>query len=110
MQHAQNCNSVVTLAIAALTVLACSGSRPQPQVPVDLGVSDLGASSDLAMPGGSSCSSGSVCWENPLPQGNDLLAAWASSDSDAWAVGIAGVAVHWDGQMLRPVSTASRAN
>lgn len=38
------------------------------------------------------------CWENPLPQGGELLGAWASSPTDIWAVGRNGATVHFDGR------------
>ena len=37
------------------------------------------------------------CWENPLPQGNQLNAVWGSAADDVWAVGALGVILHWDG-------------
>src|SRR5437868_5715302 len=36
-------------------------------------------------------------WQHPLPQGNHLLAAWANSPTDAWAVGEQGTIIHWNG-------------
>ena len=36
-------------------------------------------------------------WANPLPQGQTLTAAWASSARDVWAVGVAGTILHFDG-------------
>src|SRR5581483_348775 len=38
------------------------------------------------------------CWQNPLPQGNNLTGFWAFSSSDIWAVGAKGTALHFDGQ------------
>lgn len=32
-------------------------------------------------------------WANPLPQGQTLTAAWAASERDVWAVGVAGTRV-----------------
>lgn len=47
------------------------------------------------------CTDAGWCWENPLPQGNPLQAAWAFAENDVWAVGgvgrSAGVALHFDG-------------
>ena len=37
------------------------------------------------------------CWENPLPQGNQLNAVWGAAADDIWAVGALGVILHWDG-------------
>ena len=43
------------------------------------------------------CSTDGWCWENPLPQGNALLAVWGSSSNDFWIVGYGGTILHWDG-------------
>ncbi len=40
------------------------------------------------------CSPDGWCWENPLPQGNDLLDVWIAPGGDAWAVGAAGSVLH----------------
>ena len=32
-----------------------------------------------------------------VPTGVDLMAIWGASDKDIWAVGEAGVVIHWDG-------------
>ena len=37
-------------------------------------------------------------WENPLPQGYTLRAAWAASASDVWAAGDHGALTHWNGR------------
>lgn len=36
-------------------------------------------------------------WMNPLPQGNDLNAVWGSGPSDAFAVGVKGTILRWNG-------------
>jgi hypothetical protein len=36
-------------------------------------------------------------WENPLPQGNWLLAVGGAADDDVWAGGTASMLMHWDG-------------
>ena len=36
-------------------------------------------------------------WQNPLPQGNDLLCIWGSSGSDVFAVGDSSTILHYDG-------------
>jgi hypothetical protein len=41
-------------------------------------------------------------WENPLPQGEGLTDVWASSKTDAWAVGFHGTILHWNGLTWRP--------
>lgn len=40
------------------------------------------------------CDPGGFCWENTLPQGNDLYRAWARSLSDVWFVGAFGTILH----------------
>jgi hypothetical protein len=51
------------------------------------------------------CSVDRWCWENPMPQGNDLLAIWARSSKDArpqiCAVGRDGTALHYSGHAWR---------
>jgi hypothetical protein len=58
--------------------------------------------------GGGACSQASVpmpclgdggwCWDNPLSAGSPLFAIRGRSETDIWAVGAGGVALHWDGQ------------
>lgn len=43
------------------------------------------------------CSSDGWCWENPLPQGNDLLGIWGDRPDNFWAVGATGTLLRWDG-------------
>jgi hypothetical protein len=38
------------------------------------------------------------CWENPLPQGNELLGLFAVTPVDIWAVGRTGTILHGDGK------------
>ena len=40
------------------------------------------------------CNPGGFCWENPLPQGNDLNRAWGRTTSDVWFVGAYGTLLH----------------
>jgi hypothetical protein len=47
------------------------------------------------------------CWDGP--QGNDLVAVWASSTTDAWAVGDAGTVLHFDGTRWLPVPFPDRS-
>ncbi len=37
------------------------------------------------------------CWENPLPQGNDLFTVTGSAAGDVWAGGEGATLIHWDG-------------
>jgi len=39
----------------------------------------------------------SFCWENPLPQGNDLTGVYVDNANDVWAVGSHGTILRWDG-------------
>jgi len=40
------------------------------------------------------CNPGGFCWENPLPQGNDLYRAWGRAPNDVWFVGAYGTLLH----------------
>jgi hypothetical protein len=46
------------------------------------------------------CDPGGFCWENPLPQGNDINRAWARAANDIWFAGANGSILHWDGIVL----------
>ena len=46
-------------------------------------------------------------WQNPLPQGNDLIAVWGSSDSDVYAVGGSGTILHYDGRAWSAMSSST---
>ncbi len=50
------------------------------------------------------CSSDNWCWQNPMPQGNTLRSVWASSADNVWAVGDAGMVLHWDGNNWTKIS------
>ncbi|MCK4233594.1 T9SS type A sorting domain-containing protein, partial [candidate division WOR-3 bacterium] len=41
-------------------------------------------------------------WQNPLPQGNDLIGLWGSSPDDIWTGGWTGTVVHYDGSSWNP--------
>ena len=43
------------------------------------------------------CTAGSFCWVNPLPQGNAYLGVWSTSASDGWAVGPLGTIARYNG-------------
>lgn len=53
------------------------------------------------------CSVSGWCWDSPLPQGNDLHGVWSAPGGQAWAVGAAGVALSWDGQVWAPVPSGA---
>src|SRR5215831_18736214 len=53
------------------------------------------------------CSADNWCWQNPLPQGNNLSAIWGSEASDVWAVGDSGTILHWDGSAWSSVSSGT---
>jgi hypothetical protein len=48
-----------------------------------------------AQPPGPLCSGTGWCWENPLPQGNDLLGVWGQG-TRAWGVGPNGIVIRFD--------------
>lgn len=45
------------------------------------------------------CNRSRLCWENPLPQGNDLRRAWAAH-GQLFAVGRVGTILHFDGSLI----------
>jgi hypothetical protein len=55
------------------------------------------------------CSLSKWCWYHPLPQGNILRGVFGTSDSDVWAVGDGGTAMHYNGTQwsLAPTGTSS---
>ncbi|HSA24635.1 MAG TPA: putative metal-binding motif-containing protein, partial [Myxococcota bacterium] len=55
-------------------------------------------------PAGPLCGPLGWCWENPLPQGNDLLGVWGQG-AQAWGVGPNGIIVRFDaaGLALEPL-------
>ncbi len=57
----------------------------------------------LAIGTPSFCTSDGWCWENPLPQGIDLYDVFSLAPNDVWAVGEAGVMLHFDGRGWRDV-------
>lgn len=57
---------------------------------------------------GAFCSSGRICWEHPLPQGNALNAAWAAPDGTVWAVGNSSTVLHLDAGVWTRVPTGTR--
>jgi hypothetical protein len=60
-----------------------------------LGTLDLASASSPAAPK-RVCTPPGWCWEQPLPQGEDLHAIWGRDEHDVWAVGTGGI-LHWDG-------------
>jgi hypothetical protein len=45
------------------------------------------------------CSVDDWCWEQPLPQGEILSAAWGLNSNDVWAAGKHGTVLHWNGTL-----------
>ncbi len=59
-----------------------------------MALTDMAAPPDMTPPGPPPiCSSGGWCWQNPLPQGNNLNAVWSADSNNSWAVGVAGTIV-----------------
>lgn len=53
------------------------------------------------------CNGLGLCWENPLPQGNDLHRLWAA-EGQLWIVGKAGTILHYDGEIIEKENIAIR--
>jgi hypothetical protein len=81
-------------------------ARPDVGVP-DAGVSDAGSDAGATDAGSDAGVSQGVVgawrWQNPLPQGNDLLGAFARTNADVWLVGSFGTILHFDGATLTSV-------
>lgn len=73
-------------------VLTCEGAEPAPPPPT---------------PGG--CRE-QWCWVNPLPQGQQLTAVWASGPDTAWMVGYSGTVVHASGDVLELSETGTQVD
>ncbi|WP_375765682.1 hypothetical protein NR798_28715 [Archangium gephyra] len=58
------------------------------------GGSDGGCPQTSVLP---TCSTSNWCWDNPLSEGRTLFTVRGRSETDVWAVGERGVALHWDG-------------
>src|SRR5437868_10704583 len=68
---------------------------PVPPGPADGGSPALDAGADGAatpmmppptnLPAVGLCEPSGWCWENPLPQGQDIVAIWGASSDDVWA-------------------------
>jgi len=81
----------------------------------DPGAADAGQGGGACAPfiGQRICSvDGGVCWEHPLPQGNDLMGVWGTASSgpgaSVWAVGTAGTILHWNGSAWSKVESGTR--
>lgn len=61
-----------------------------------------------ASDGGTPCSGDGWCWVNPLPQGNTLNAVHVASGADAWAVGLQGTVLRWNGSVWSRTPTPSK--
>ncbi len=46
---------------------------------------------------GISTGDGTWVWQNPLPQGNDLVGVWGAGANEIWGVGRAGTILKWNG-------------
>lgn len=91
--------------------LELRGSGGEPYVCVSEGFCELPGSSDGgdSRDGGTgdggctqpsvapTCSTSNWCWDNPLSEGRTLFTVRGRSETDVWAVGERGVALHWDG-------------
>ncbi len=53
------------------------------------------------------CSPDGVCWERPLPQGNQLHGVWGASAQDIWAVGVHGTILRQIGPYWVKVDTGA---
>lgn len=108
---------VVMVAIAvAISSYGCRlilgiGDAEDARTTTDGGPDVIAPGSDGGSEGGGSALSPCEgwCWENPLPQGSDLVSVWASSPTDIWAVGRDGATLHWDGTSFE-VLTKERFN
>lgn len=58
---------------------------------------------------GKVCSRDGWCWENPLPQGNNLHGVWGSGPGDVFVVGRKGTIMHYNGRKWRRMSTPETA-
>ena len=59
--------------------------------------------------GSAVCSDDGWCWENPLPQGDTIFGLSATAADDIWAVGNAGLILHYDGGRWLQVPSGVRA-
>lgn len=86
------CLALVSLGLWLLS--ACPSRGPAPRTANDEGPSFF--MGDLRV-----CSVDRWCWENPMPQGNDLLSVWSRSATQLCAVGRDGTALHFNGNVWR---------
>ena len=70
-------------------------------------LSPLAGALSLLVLAGSSSAAGSSgwAWDNPRPQGNDLLGVWGSGPNDVFGVGGEGTIVHFDGIVWTPLES-----
>jgi hypothetical protein len=90
----QNCG---TSHAPCKTGLICNPSTGDCEPP-DGGVGPLGPPVPV-------CGAAGFCWENPLPQGNDLYRAFARTGDDVWFAGLGGTLLHWDDVALSSLVT-----
>src|SRR5207237_5473138 len=80
---------------------ACSGADPIADPPsctvTATGAVEVSASFQKHVTLDKVCTDPNWCWNNPLPQGNNIARVWGSGASDVWAVGDMGVILHWNG-------------
>ena len=86
------CLALVSLGLLLLS--ACPSRGPAPRSANDEAPSFF--MGDLRV-----CSVDRWCWENPMPQGNDLLSVWSRSATQLCAVGRDGTALHFNGNVWR---------
>jgi hypothetical protein len=56
------------------------------------------------------CTADNWCWQNPLPQGDDLMSVWGSDASHIWTVGPYGTVLRWNGATWVPQPSGTTQN
>jgi hypothetical protein len=119
----------VWVSAVAIAGAACAGSSPEngpgidpqhdagpgdPQGAPDANGADApsthdgGADAIAPRPqGGRACPTPSLCWENPLPQGEPLKGVHGTAPDDVWAVGDAGMILWWGGTAWTPIPSGT---
>jgi hypothetical protein len=77
------------------------GGERDAVAPADVGGTLDAGRADREGPAGTEegliCTADHWCWENPLPQGNQLQALWPVADDELWAAGAYGTILRWKG-------------